>query len=107
MTFQRTFTDAEIEDAISALNEPGRLDEAQRIVEQTAPALKQILSKTLAAAEWFGSARNAELRSAVQRENQEERLAAVSALCNEEINLGMLVGVAIGFELSTVLREPN
>jgi hypothetical protein len=53
------FSDAAIEAAVQAMSEPGRLDEAQRVVATAAPQLQRILDEALEAAEWYGSAHQA------------------------------------------------
>ena len=48
------YSDAEVEAAVQALAEPGRLDEAQRLVSANAPQLQRILNQALDEADWFG-----------------------------------------------------
>ncbi len=50
------FSDEQIEAAVQALTEPGRLDEARKIVASQAPQLQRILNDALNEAHWFGSA---------------------------------------------------
>jgi hypothetical protein len=98
-------SDAEIDAAIEALSEPGRLDEAQRLVAEKAPQLQRILDDALAAADWFGSAHQAEVLKATGRADPDERIAAVQTLVAEETRVSMLVGVAVGYELAQVLTK--
>ena len=56
MSGRRAYTDAEVEAAIEALSDPGRLEEAQRTVGANAPGIQRILNEALQAADWFGSA---------------------------------------------------
>ena len=40
----RAYTDADLDAAIAAISKPGRLDHAQEIVAQVAPALQRMLA---------------------------------------------------------------
>jgi hypothetical protein len=102
---RRAHTDAEIDAAIAALSEPGRLDEAQRLVAAKAPQLQGILVQALQAADWFGSAHEAEVLKAAGRPDPDERVAAVRTLVAEETQVSMLVGVAVGYELAQMLTK--
>ena len=105
MPERRAHTDAEIDAAIAALTEPGRLDEAQRLVAEKAPQLQGILMQALQAADWFGSAHEAEVLKAAGRPDPDERVAAVRTLVAEETHVSMLVGVAVGYELAQMLMK--
>lgn len=96
-------TDAELEAAIAAINEPQRLREAQDIVARAAPTLQRVLGAALSDGGWFDAGHLQALREAVGEEDSMERLRAVQSLMAEETRLGMLVGVAVGFELSREL----
>jgi hypothetical protein len=98
-------SDAEIDAAIEALSDPARLEEAQRVVQARAPQLAQILDQALDAADWFGSAHQAEVLRAAGTADPDERVAAVSNLIAEETRLSMLVGVAVGYELGQMLTK--
>jgi hypothetical protein len=98
-------SDAEIDAAIEALSDPARLDEAQRLVQSRAPQLQGILDQALEAADWFGSAHQAEVLRAAGQADVDERVAAVRMLVAEETRLSMLVGVAVGYELGQMLKK--
>ena len=98
-------SDAEIDAAIEALSDPARLDEAQRLVQARAPQLQGILNQALDAADWFGSAHQAEVLRAAGQADPDERVAAVRMLVAEETRLSMLVGVAVGYELGQMLKK--
>jgi hypothetical protein len=98
-------SDAEIDAAIEALSDPARLEEAQRLVESRAPQLQGILDQALEAADWFGSAHQAEVLRAAGQADVDERVAAVRNLVAEETRLSMLVGVAVGYELGQMLKK--
>ena len=98
-------SDAEIDAAIEALSDPARLEEAQRLVQSRAPQLQGILDEALEAADWFGSAHQAEVLKAAGQADVDERVAAVRNLVAEETRLSMLVGVAVGYELGQMLKK--
>ena len=98
-------SDAEIDAAIEALSDPARLEEAQRLVQARAPQLQGILDQALHAADWFGSAHQAEVLRAAGTADPDERVKEVSNLIAEETRLSMLVGVAVGYELGQMLKK--
>ena len=98
-------SDAEIDAAIEALSDPARLEEAQRLIQARAPQLQGILDQALAAADWFGSAHQAEVLRAAGTADPDERVKEVSNLVAEETRLSMLVGVAVGYELGQMLKR--
>ena len=98
-------SDAEIDAAIEALSDPGRLDEAQRLVAAKAPQLQRILDQALESANWFGSEHEAEVLRAAGTADPDERIAAVRMLVAGETRLSMLVGVAVGYELAQILTK--
>jgi hypothetical protein len=99
------FSDAEIDAAVQAMSEPGRLEEAQRVVATAAPQLQGILDEALAAAEWYGSAHQAAVLDAAGKPDVDERLRAVQRLIVEETRVSMLIGVAVGYELAHSLSD--
>ena len=97
--------DAESDAAIDALSDPQRLEEAQRLVQAKAPQLQRILDQALEAADWYGSAHQAEVLKAAGRADPDERVAAVRTLVAEETRVSMLIGVAVGYELAQMLTR--
>jgi hypothetical protein len=102
---RRAYTDAEVESAVQALSDPGRLHEAERIVAANAPALQRILNQALADADWFGSAHSQQVLEAAGVADIDERLRAVRTLLAEETQVSMLIGVAVGYELAHELMD--
>jgi hypothetical protein len=100
----RRFTDEELDAAIEQLIEPGRLRAGQDLVMRAAPSLQRVLAAALADGGWFDSAHDQAVREAVAESGGEARLRAVRTLMEEETRLGMLVGVAVGFELAGALE---
>jgi hypothetical protein len=101
----RAHSDAEIDAAIEALSDPGRLDAAQQLVAAKAPQLQRILDQALQAADWFGPAHEAEVLKAAGKPDPDERISAVRNLIGEETRVSMLVGVAVGYELAHMLTK--
>src|SRR4051812_47789808 len=60
----RAYTDEELDAAVQALAQPGRLEDAQRIVAARAPQLQRILNEALEDADWFGPTHQAEVLKA-------------------------------------------
>jgi hypothetical protein len=102
---RRAYTDDEVEAAVQALSQPERLDEAQRVVSDNAPALQRILNQVLHEADWFGSAHQQQVLEAAGTADIDARLRAVKTLLAEETQVSMLVGVAVGFELAHELMD--
>jgi hypothetical protein len=98
-----SFSEADIDAAIAALSEPGRLSVAQDLVSRIAPALQKVLGSALHEGGWFDTAHEAAVGEAVGAEDPHDRLVRVRTLFAEEARLTMLVGVAVGFELAREL----
>jgi hypothetical protein len=101
----RDYTNAEIDAAIAAITDPQRLKEAQDVVARAAPSLQKVLASALAEGGWFDLGHDQAVREAAGGEDPDERIRAVRTLLAEETRLGMLVGVAVGFELARELGE--
>lgn len=101
----RAHTDADLDAAIAAITEPQRLHEAQELVARAAPSLQHVLGAALAEGGWFDLGHEQALRETIGIEDPHERMHAVRTLLAEETRLGMLVGVAVGFELARELGE--
>ena len=96
---QKRASDAQLDAAIRAINDPARLREAQDLVTRAAPALQRVLATAIAEGGWFDLAHEHAIRDALSSEDPAERTRLVRTMLAEETRLGMLVGVAIGFEL--------
>lgn len=103
----RVYTELELETAIAAITDPGRLRDAQDVVMLTAPSLQRVLAAAIAEGGWFDAASDQVLREAAIEPDPGARLRAVRTLLAEETRLGMLVGVAVGFELSRALSRAD
>jgi hypothetical protein len=103
----RSYTEAELDAAITVIGEPGRLQAAQELVTSLAPALQRVLNEALHEGGWFDSAHEQAVREAAGGEDPAERARAVQTLIAEETRLGMFVGVAVGFELARELSRTS
>jgi hypothetical protein len=89
---ERTFTDAELDRAVAALSDPERFRAAEARVTRAAPRLQGVLDQ------------EQQIRQAVGHESPVERADALRGLLAEEARIGMLVGVAVGWELARELE---
>lgn len=97
-------TDAEMDLALEALSDPERFRAAESRVAAIAPQLQRILGRALQEGGWFGDVHEAEVVKAAGVPGAAERIAAFRALLAEETRMGMLVGVAVGWELARELE---
>jgi hypothetical protein len=100
----RRFSDAELERALEALSEPDRFRAAENRVARVAPQLQRVLAQALQEGGWFDDAHESQVRRAAGAAEEAERLAALRTLLAEETRIGMLVGVAVGWELARELE---
>jgi len=101
---ERRFTDEELDAALRALTEPDRFREAEARVARIAPQLQHVLYNALDLDGYFGQLREGEVAAAVRQEELPARTRAVRTLLAEETRLGMLIGVAVGWELARELE---
>lgn len=101
---EQPFTDDQVDRAVQALTEPERFSRAEARVARIAPQLQRVLGEALDVGGYFGQLRESELTSAAKREDLDDRVRAVRTLLAEETRLGMLVGVAVGWELARELE---
>jgi hypothetical protein len=97
------FSDDQVRAAIEALLEPERFREAERRVAAAAPQLQGLLASTLAEVGWLDAAREEHLAKIAALEDPEQRLTELRTLLAEETRIGMMVGVAVGWELAREL----
>ncbi len=96
-------TPDEFQAALTALTDRERFRAAEQRVVRFAPELQQVLVHALQEGGWFDDAHESQLRSAAAAEDADERLRAIRTLLAEETRMGMLVGVAVGWELAREL----
>jgi hypothetical protein len=100
----RAYTDEELDAAIEQLTDPGRLRAGQDLVMRATPSLQRVLAAAISDGGWFDSAHTQAVQEAAGAADPDARLLAVRTLMAEETRLGMLVGVAVGFELARALE---
>jgi hypothetical protein len=96
-------SDEQVEAAIRALSDPERFQGAERLVAEAAPQLQKILAHALDEGGWFGPAHQSEVRSAAAEPDEAARVTRIETLLAEETRMGMLVGVAVGWQLASEL----
>ncbi|MHB8658336.1 MAG: hypothetical protein ACYC91_10355 [Solirubrobacteraceae bacterium] len=102
---ERAHTDAELDAAIAAIGRPERLGPAQDMVARVAPSLQRVLAAAITDGGWFDLGHEQALREGIASEDPDERMRLIRTLLAEETRLGMLVGVAVGFELARELGQ--
>jgi hypothetical protein len=102
----RSYTDEELNATIEQLTEPAALRAGQDVVMRAAPSLQRVLGAAMADGGYFDSAHQAMVREVADEADPEARARAVETLLAEETRVGMLVGVAVGFELARRLDGP-
>jgi hypothetical protein len=99
------FTDEQLEAAVAALSEPDRFRGAEQRLAVLAPGLQRILADALSEGGWFGEAHEGQVNAAVEADDAEQRRMLIKTLLAEETRMGMLVGVAVGWELARELER--
>jgi hypothetical protein len=97
------FTDEQVEAAVQALSDPERFVGAERALAVMAPSLQRVLAHSLEEGGWFGDAHRSQVRSALAEADDAARAERVETLLAEETRMGMLVGVAVGWQLAREL----
>ncbi len=100
---ERPYTDEELDTAIVQITDPARFREAQALVSRATPQLQRVLAAAIAEGGWFDAAHEQAMREAAGEPDPDARIRSLRTLLEEETRLGMLVGVAVGFELSRAL----
>ena len=101
------FSDEQVEAAVRALSDPERFAGAERLIAEAAPQLQRVLAQALDEGGWFGAAHQSEVRAAVAEPDEAERATRVETLLAEETRMGMLIGVAVGWQLAAELGNPK
>jgi hypothetical protein len=99
------FTDEQLEAAVAALSDPDRFRGAEQRLAAVAPQLQRILGSALSEGGWFGEAHEEQVQAAVDAEDAEQRRTLIKTLLADETRMGMLVGVAVGWELARELEK--
>jgi hypothetical protein len=99
------YTAEEVDVAVAALADAERFAHAQEVVTHAAPGLQRVLNEALDAGGFFAAAHETAVGEAALTADPADRVDAVRTLVAEETRLGMLVGVAVGFELAHELQR--
>ena len=99
------FTDDQVEAAVRALSDPERFAGAERRLTALAPQLQRVLAHALQQGGWFGEAHRSQVRAAATQPDEAERVSRIDTLLAEETRIGMLIGVAVGWELARELED--
>jgi hypothetical protein len=99
------FTDEQLEAAVAALSDPERFRGAERQLAELAPQLQRILAQALEEGGWFGDAHESQVQAAAVTDDARTRAARIKTLLAEETRMGMLIGVAVGWELARELER--
>ena len=102
---EQSISDEELAAAVARLSDPERFREAEMLVSRVAPGLSAVLVSALGEGGWFGESHQSETLKAATIPDPDERLKAVHALLTEETQMGMMVGVAVGWALRQELQE--
>ena len=96
-----------MEAALRALTEPERFRAAESRVARYAPELQRILAEALRQGGWFDQAHEHQVTQIARAPDEGERAAGMRTLLAEETRMGMLVGVAVGWELARELDRSD
>ena len=100
-----TYSDAELDAAVVALSDPERFRAAEARVSRAVPQLQRVLDEAMASSGGLlDTVQAQQIREAAGHGDPADRMAAISRLMSEEARLGMLVGVAVGWELARELE---
>ena len=102
---EQSFSDQELADAVERLSDPERFREAEQLVSRVASGLPAVLATALGDGGWFGESHQSETLKAATIPDPDERLTAVRALLAEETQMGMMIGVAVGWALREELGK--
>jgi hypothetical protein len=100
-----TYTAEQVDAAVGLLADPERLAHAREVVLHAAPGLQRILAAALADDQYFEEAHDRHVQAVAAGADPEARLRELRTLVAEEVRVGMLVGVAVGFQLAHELQQ--
>ena len=96
----------ELRAAVERLGSGDRLIEAEQMVSTALPELRVLLAEALGTGGWFGEPHQSETLRVATIPDPDERLEALRNLLEEETNIGMMVGVAVGWALRAEVDGP-
>lgn len=95
---------AEIEAVIAELGQEHGLDAVEERLAQVAPQLQTLLDDALRAGGWFDDTHESIVLKTATQPDADQRIADVRNFVLEQTRLGMLVGVAVGWEIAERLE---
>ncbi|MBU3690726.1 MAG: hypothetical protein FGM38_01580 [Solirubrobacterales bacterium] len=95
----------ELRAAVERLAAGDRLAEAEQMVSTALPELRVLLAEALGTGGWFGEPHQSETLRVATIPDPDERLEALRNLLEEETNIGMMVGVAVGWALRAEIDD--
>ncbi|MBI2690884.1 MAG: hypothetical protein HYX29_02910 [Solirubrobacterales bacterium] len=104
------FNQADLEAVVAELGDAAGLDAVEQRLESVAPQLQKLLDGALSAGGWFDDAHESMVLKTATQPDADQRIAEVRNFVLEQTRLGMLVGVAVGWELAERLvarRSPS
>lgn len=95
---------AQLEAILQELSEPVGFDAIEERLAAIAPQLQQLLDGALSAGGWFDDAHESMVLKTATNPDPDARIAEVRNFVLEQTRLGMLVGVAVGWEIAERLE---
>ena len=95
---------SELEAVLQELAEPQGFDGIEERMATIAPQLQSLLDGALSAGGWFDDAHESMVLKTATQPDADQRIAEVRNFVLEQTRLGMLVGVAVGWELAERLE---
>jgi hypothetical protein len=95
---------SELEAVLQELAEPQGFDGIEERMATIAPQLQSLLDGALSAGGWFDDAHESMVLKTATQPDPDQRIAEVRNFVLEQTRLGMLVGVAVGWELAERLE---
>lgn len=90
----------ELEAALERLAESGDLEEIASRVAQSPPELQGLLQRMMQEVEWFNGVEEEQLLKVATQTDIDSRIESIRNLIKEEIQIGMLIGVTLGYGLA-------
>lgn len=95
----------ELDLILQQLAEPQGFDAIEDRLEAIAPQLQQLLDGALSAGGWFDDAHESVVLKTATNPDPDARIAELRNFVLEQTRLGMLVGVAVGWEIAERLES--
>jgi hypothetical protein len=95
---------SDLDAVLQELAEPHGFDAIDERLAAIAPQLQKLLDGALSAGGWFDDAHESMVLKTATNPNDDARIAEVRNFVLEQTRLGMLVGVAVGWELAERLE---